>query len=153
MLVTPLDGLAQLVNQPPHKLPVQPRRLLLENLEQILLHVLEHEVPARAASELANTQKFRAANVFCLQFSLAPERLAQFNYIVVLEHAQYFDFAQRGLAHDLVILAFFEFFDGDNFVRLLVAALKHNAISTFAHNAQNFVLVHAELALHPLTVR
>ena len=47
MLVAPLDGLAQLVDQPPHKLPVQPRRLLLQNLKQIFLHVFEHEVPAR----------------------------------------------------------------------------------------------------------
>ncbi len=46
VLMAPLDRLAQLVDQAPHKLAVEASGLLLKDFQEVLFHVLEHEVSA-----------------------------------------------------------------------------------------------------------
>jgi hypothetical protein len=64
--VAVLDGEAQLKDVPPHSLRVKTIRVLLQQLEQVVLHVFKHQV----------------------QLLFAPKRLAQLDDGLVPEQAQ-----------------------------------------------------------------
>ena len=48
-----------------------------------------------------------------LQFAFPPERLFKLNDVLLPEHAQHLDLAQRRFSHDVVVFGLLELFDGD----------------------------------------
>jgi hypothetical protein len=59
--VAPVDRLAELQDVPLHELGFEAVRLVLEDLEQVPLHVLEHEVLETARTRGAARARTRAA--------------------------------------------------------------------------------------------
>ena len=88
-----------------------------------------------------------------VQFALATERLTQLNDVIVLQHSQDFNLAQRCLPHYFVIFALLELLDRHYLVGFLVATLQHHAVRAFPHDAQNLVLVHAAMNPSPTSWR
>mmetsp|Transcript_12335 Transcript_12335/g.51642 ORF Transcript_12335/g.51642 Transcript_12335/m.51642 type:complete len:213 (-) Transcript_12335:3587-4225(-) len=119
-LVARGDGLDELPREQAHLRRVQAARARLENLQQILLHVLKHQI----------------------QLTLAPERFLQAHDVFVFQRAEHLHLAQRGFAHVRVVVRLLELLHRDRLPGLLVPALQHHPVRALAHHPEDLVLVH-----------
>lgn len=74
--------------------------------------------------------------------SFFTEGLFEFDSVGVFKHFEYFYFSHCSFFNDLVLLGFFEFFNGYDFLVLITAALEYDSVGAFAYESQNIILLH-----------
>jgi len=114
------QSLQQLVDEQPDQLRLQPIPRLLQHLQQIVLHILEHQV----------------------HNALLAEGLLQLHNGGVFQHLQNLDLPHGGLLDDLILLGLLELLDRHHLLVLVAPALQHHSVRALPDQSQNVVLLH-----------
>jgi len=120
VLVAPRHGAGELVDVLPHELQWEAAGVLLEDLQEVLLHILKDEV----------------------KLLLSPKSFLKTNNVLLTQTSKHFHFPESGLAHYLILITFLELFHSNDFRGFFVAALQNNTVCSFSDDTNNFVFVH-----------
>lgn len=112
--------LEQLIDEPTDKFRFEATGRPLQDFKQIVLHVLENQK----------------------HDSSLPEGLFELDNVLLVEHAQDFDFADCGLPDEFVLLGLLELFDSDQLFGFGVAAPQDDTVGALPYHSQNLVFLH-----------